>query len=225
MPHIRVVKIEFDTVLKPHEVPAFRGAVIQLVGREHTVFHNHLGEDRYHYAYPVVQYKSQRGRAGIVCVQDGAEEIHHFFTRNEGGIRIGSQARPLYVENVRINRFPVEVTPDNHSYQLVQWLALNEKNYGEYRSLEGIVDKIAFLERVLIGNLLSFAKGVNWTVTDPIRVSITGFPREKWVRHKGIKLLALDLDFLCNVLLPSDIGLGKGASVGFGTIISKKNKR
>lgn len=225
MPQVRVVKISFDTSLKPFEIPAFRGAVIQLVGRDRVSFHNHLDDTRYHYAYPVVQYKSEGGRAGIVCVQEGVDDIHHFFVRNEGGIRIGSKERPLYVESVRINRFGVRVTEEALAYQLHQWLPLNEKNYALYRQLEGVADRLAMLERMLVGNILSFAKGVGWTVDRPIQVKITDFPREQWVKHKGIRLLAFEVAFTANVLLPTDIGLGKGASVGFGTLTSNKHTK
>lgn len=59
MPKIRVVKVVFNTKIKAYEVPAFRGAVIDMIGREHVAFHNHIGENVYHYHYPYIQYKQQ----------------------------------------------------------------------------------------------------------------------------------------------------------------------
>ena len=224
MPQVRVIKIVFDTMLKTYEIPAFRGAIIDVVGREHVVFHNHLGDDRLHYAYPLVQYKTQGRKAGIVCIADGVEEIHHFFTKNNGVIRIGNGRRPLHVENVKINRFEVQVSENHFSYRIRNWLALNEKNFEKYQRMDALQEKLLFLEKILTGNVLSFAKGIGWTVDQPIRTAITSLPESSWVRHKGVKLLAMDIDFKINVCLPFDIGLGKGASTGFGTLEKIKNK-
>jgi hypothetical protein len=63
MKTIRLLRVEFDAPLKPYEVPAFRGAVVAKVGREHDLFHNHLDDTRYAYRYPLVQYKSLYERA------------------------------------------------------------------------------------------------------------------------------------------------------------------
>lgn len=219
MPTVRVIKITFDTELKPFEIPAFRGAIIEIVGREHVIFHNHLDKDKFHYAYPLVQYKSKGRKAEIVCIQDGVDEIHNFFIKNLGGIRIGSHQRSLLVENIKINRFNVDVRDTLFSYKLKDWLALNEKNYPEYLGLEGIVEKITFLEKILTGNLLSFAKGIQWTVDKGIEVKLLNLPTFKPVKHKGQSLLSFDVEFKTNVFLPPDIGLGKGASVGFGTVL------
>lgn len=224
MPNVRVIKIVFDTVLKMHEIPAFRGGIISVVGREQVIFHNHLGDERYHYAYPLVQYKTQGKNAGIVCVGDGVDEIHHFFTKNDGIIRIGSANRPLHVENVKINRFQVQVGEHNLSYRIKNWLPLNEKNFEKYQRIDSLQEKLLFLEKILTGNVLSFAKGIGWTVDQPIQTAITNLPEVSWLRHKGVKLMAMDIDFKINVCLPFDIGLGKGASVGFGSIEKVKNK-
>lgn len=218
MPQIRVIKIVFDTAIKPYEVPAFRGAIIDVVGREHVVFHNHLGNEKLHYAYPLIQYKHEGRHAGIVCIEDGVDEIHHFFSKNTGAIRIGNHHRPLHVETVKINRFYVQVGEDYYSYRIRNWLPLNDKNFQQYQTMDGLQEKLVFLERILIGNVLSFGKGIGWTVDQPISVKIVNMPESRWIKHKGVNLMAMDIDFKINVCLPFDIGLGKGASVGFGTI-------
>lgn len=222
MPEIRVVKIVFDTKLKNFEVPAFRGAIINLVGRNHVAFHNHVGEDQFVYSYPVIQYKSHGFKAGIVCVESGVDEIHEFFIKNQGVIKIGNNERPLMVENISINRFNVGLREELFAYHLKDWLPLNSKNYQKYQGIEDIGEKLSFLERILIGNILSFAKGINWTVEDPIRIHLSDIPKIKPIKYKGQNLLSFDLAFKTNVFLPFDIGLGKGASVGFGTLLKNQ---
>ncbi|PZX48292.1 CRISPR-associated endonuclease Cas6 [Algoriphagus chordae] len=218
MPIIKVIKITFDTNLKSSEIPKFRGAVVEVVGRQNVAFHNHISDSQFAYSYPVIQYKTTNGKASIVCIHDGVDEIHEFFTKNTGRVRIGSQFRPLMVESMKINSFDVGLTSTSHRYQINDWLALNEINHIKYQELEGISEKVQFLERMLIGNLLSFAKGINWTVGDPIILKITDIPSESTVKHKGIKFQSFSLSFKTNMYLPPDIGLGKGASMGWGTI-------
>lgn len=218
MPQVRVIKIVFDTELKNFEIPAFRGAVIELVGREHVAFHNHLDKGQYHYQYPVIQYKSQGKKASIVCIEDGVEQIHHFFSNNEGVIRLGNNERSLHVDSVKINKFQVQVWDQQFAYSMKSWLPLNEKNYAAFQKIEGLQDRVAFLERMLTGNILSFAKGINWTVDKPIDVKIRDISRQYWASHKGVKIQTFDLNFKTNVFLPYDIGLGKGVSMGFGTV-------
>lgn len=223
MPRVRVIKISFDTILKSFEVPAFRGAIVKLVGQDQVAFHNHVGDEGLLYSYPIIQYKSLNRKAGIVCIDGGVDEVYQLFSKNPGVIRIGNSGRSLQVESVKINKIDVGISDSKHSYLIQNWLPLNEKNFVQYSGLAGLSAKIAFLEKMLVGNILSFAKGINWTVDMPIQVSIDEVKKDDWVRHKGVKLKCYDLVFSTNVSLPYDIGLGKGVSMGFGTLI-RKNK-
>lgn len=222
MPQVRVVKIIFDTELKNFEVPAFRGAIINVVGKDHVAFHNHVGHDRYVYSYPVIQYKTNGKKAGIICIQSGVDEIHELFSRNRGLIKIGNSERSLMVENISINQFQVDIRDSYFTYSLKDWLPLNEENFQKYLKLDSLIEKLQFLEKILIGNILSFAKGISWTVDKPIEVKLLDIPKTKPVRRKGQIFLSFDINFKTNVFLPFDIGLGKGASVGFGTLTKKQ---
>ncbi|MGM0944697.1 MAG: CRISPR-associated endonuclease Cas6 [Bacteroidota bacterium] len=219
MPFIRVVKISFNTPLRDSEIPAFRGAIVHLVGRDQVAFHNHLSGDKYAYGYPLIQYQSSQNRAEIVSIHQGTEDIHHLFSKNNGEIRIGETRRPLMVEHVKINRFNLHVNGSFYHYQIKDWLPFNEKNYREYQHLEDLAQKIQFLEKILIGNILSFAKGVQWMIQEKIELQLSDLPIAKKKRRKGQLLMAFDIKFKTNVLLPSDIGLGKSVSVGYGTVI------
>lgn len=61
MKQLRLISVTFDTEIAPYETPAFRGAVIEKVGYEREHYHNHNNDPeadiRYHYRYPLVQYK------------------------------------------------------------------------------------------------------------------------------------------------------------------------
>lgn len=219
------IKVVFDLELKDYEVPAFRGAIIETVGRHHVAFHNHIGGDKFHYKYPVVQYKKTGRKASIICIKEGVEELHHFFLKNTGEIRIGTTQRYLFVENVQIKRFGLHVSTEFFSYKIRKWLPLHGENYSKYLELEGIAEKIRFLEKVLVGNILSMAKGLDWFIDQPIEVRILEMGSPCWVTFKKSKVLCFDVNFKTNVFLPYGIGLGKSSSIGFGTIEKAKNKR
>lgn len=218
MPKVRVLKIVFDTELKDYEIPAFRGAIIDLVGREHVIFHNHLNDEKFHYKYPAIQYKKDGSNASLVCINDGVEEIHSFFHKNEGVIKIGSNYKSLQVDRVKLNTYQMEIMDSLVLYSISNWLPVNAANYPKFMSLETMTEKLAFLEKIMIGNILSMAKGIEWQIDKTVIVKITNLKRQYWTKHKGQSLLSFDLDFKTNVLLPYDIGLGKSSSLGFGTI-------
>lgn len=224
MPYVRVVRVTFDTPLKSSEIPAFRGAVVDLVGRDHVLYHNHLNDQKFHYAYPLIQYQSIRGKAGLVSIHAGSEQIHRLFENNMGLIRIGQESRSLQVENIKINRFDVGVRDKKFHYRLKSWLPLNEANYQEYQSQAGLASRLAMLEKILVGNILSFAKGIEWSIQERVELEITDLEKVYPITRKGKSLLAFDLAFSTNVFLPSDIGLGKSVSVGFGVVSHVKNQ-
>ena len=71
IPYMVVV---FKNTLKSYELTEFRGAVINSIPPEMTLFHNHL-DDGYRFSYPLIQYKNVGGKAAIFCVGEGTKEI------------------------------------------------------------------------------------------------------------------------------------------------------
>ena len=74
------------------------------------------------------------------------------------------------------------------------------------------------LERLLIGNILSFAKGIGVYFDEEIKVSIVDIEKAEQYLFKNVKMLGFDVVFRTNVLLPRYVGVGKGVSLGFGMI-------
>jgi hypothetical protein len=72
--------------------------------------------------------------------------------------------------------------------------------------------------RILIGNIISFAKGVKWDIEKNISLKIQSIEKEGLLKFKKNQLLGISLKFEANVFLPNYIGLGKGVSHGFGII-------
>jgi hypothetical protein len=215
---IRYLTVRFDADIEAYELPAFRGAIIEKAGREHLLFHNHLGESAYLYGYPVIQYKRVGRNPALVCVDYGVDEVHHFFNQRDWEITLGNRPLKLAIRSLQMQQYTLQVWERSFRYRLFNWLALSQENYEVYRTLPDDLARLAFLERVLTGNILAFAKGVKWNVDRPIALRIDEVLKTKIVPYKGQKLQAFDLHFRSNVFLPDHLGLGKGVSLGFGTV-------
>lgn len=217
---IRVLRVEFDEVLRPYEISEFRGAVIEKVGRENIIFNNHLDDTKYRYGYPLVQYKSIHNRPTIMCIEEGVDEIHHFFNQKDWDLRISDRFLRLTLYNLHLKQFNMQVWENMFEYRIRKWLPLNQRNHSEYNKLEGLIEKTAFLEKILVGNILSFAKGIKWTVEKQIKLKITSFTNINTIVVKGTRRVVFDAVFKTNVFLPDYIGLGKNVTRGFGVVKS-----
>lgn len=218
MPKIRYLKIRFENDLHPCEIPGFRAAVIEQTRREAPLFHNHAGDDGFIYQYPLIQYKVTRRKASVVCINEGTDEIHTLLKHRRLHFRIGAREEDYRIEDVNLHYFNVQTWQRPFPYRIHNWLALNQKNFHEYLDLGSDAEKLAFLERILTGNILAFAKGIDWQVEDQITVRIPELPAAKSLKFKGLPMMGFTMNFHANVSLPHFIGLGKGSSLGFGVV-------
>lgn len=196
----------------------FRGAVLHVLeGRDDLLFHNHE-EDGLRYAYPLIQYKRIRKKAAIVCVEEGADAIGQFFANCHFVIQVGEREMALEIENIKAEQIRVQLWEDEFAYHLRKWLPLNQENYQQYKQLESLAEKYAFLEQLLTGNILSFLKGVNIFLDKPLVCKITEVDAPRLTTYKNTRMMSFDVEFKSNITLPDFIGLGKGVSLGFGVV-------
>ncbi len=224
MKRLRTLLIKFDHSLSSSAVSAFRGAVIEKVGRENILFNHHINDKQYLFKYPLVQYKSIRGKSAIYCLDAGVDEIHKFFNQKTWEIWLKGKKVDLEIDKLDLNNFTLNVWNKSYDYALNKWLALSSKNYHKYKQQDNDIDRVEMLEKILTGNILAFAKGVDWHIDKQIKVRIHEIRKAKNIKFKNTHLLAFDVDFSSNVFLPNFIGLGKGASRGMGMVNAKKTK-
>ena len=222
---IRVLVIGFEREIRESEIRFFRGAVSDIAGPEHVLFHNHL-RDGYRYRYPLIQYKTWSHRPMIVCINEGVDEVHHFFEHKRGNLILGNREYDLQVARISLNRFTMQTWDKTFRYTLYNWLPLNQNNYKTFKEITGEQEKRVFLERVLTGNILSMAKGIGWWVQkEKLKVSIPELHDPYVLKVKGVLREAYTLEFHTNAFLPDFIGLGKNASLGFGKVKSNRRKK
>lgn len=216
---IRLLTICLAGELAEKEIPLFRGAVLGSMGAEADVlYHNHIGEDGFRYRYPLIQYKRIHQKAAFVCVNEGADVIGQFLCDSNLQLQIGEDTRTFEVAEVIPSTCLIQVWNDTFHYRLRRWMPLNGENYSQYIALESMTDKVALLERVLVGNILSMCKGLGINIEEQIDVHITNVTRTYSFRYKGVRHLVFDVEFATNMSLPQWAGLGRNASMGCGTI-------
>ncbi|MBN8685009.1 MAG: hypothetical protein J0L99_20345 [Chitinophagales bacterium] len=216
---LRLLSVQFDTPLEPWELPAFRGAVAKKAGWEHELFHNHKAETGgFHYRFPLIQYKQDHGRAMLVCLNEGIEELHHFFSQPDWTLTLNGRPAPVRIQRLDVKQYQLGVWEKPFRYHIRQWLALNEENYETYRNHGSLLEKIFQLQQILRNQLVGLLHQLGYTPEHTIEVFVQNLRDERWVSYKGVKVLAFSLEFSCNVALPDYIGIGKGCSTGWGVV-------
>ena len=224
MTRIETLNILFNTTLRHWELPWFRGAVSKALPRDSVLFHNHIG-DGFRYAYPLIQYKTINGKAAIVGIGKGSESICDFFEGNNFRFRIGSRPVELSLDATDGNSYEIAVDDDaRHHYRTHNWLPLNQDNYRRFKDTESLEERVMMLNRILTGNLLAMLKGLDIIVRVPLHIDISSLSEPRIIKYKKDGFMALDTTFISNLTIPEYIGLGKHASLGFGTVTELNNE-
>ena len=214
--------VVFNTPLRQSEIRKFRGAVIHAAGIENTLFHNHDGAG-FNYKYPLIQYRIIGGRAAIVCLNEGIEQAQSLFASGFVGndLIIGGENKGnLMIESIRQNEFSLNVLESPVKYHISRWLPLNQQNYTLWKNSETEEDRILKLNSILVGNIISFAKGVGWQIDSQIECSIDiNSVVTRPIIYKERQLISFSLDFTTNLFFPNGLGVGKGVSSNLGVVL------
>lgn len=217
MPKIQTLVLQFANELAPDDIPKFRGAVIASLKKKNILYHNHI-EEKFRYAYPLIQYKRIHHKATIVCVGEGVKAIHELFASDNFLFKLGRKELEMKMDFAKYNDNDIRICDAPQYYRIRSWLPLNSENYSKYQNANSLVEKIQILERVLTGNLLSFLKGVGIHLEQQLELQITDITGQRPATYKQVKLMAFDIEFKTCLTLPQYIGIGKNASVGYGTL-------
>lgn len=181
---------------------------------EYPLLHHHL--DKPMLTYPRVQYKVIGGTPSILGIEDGASVIGEI--ADEINELIFLTGRYDIIQKVSYDqKIPIMSVREPINYRFVTpWMALNEENYRKYRGIYDWKERKIFLNRILIGNFLSMAKGLGIVIEERlfVKTMLTQVP----IRYKGVEMTGFSGSFIVNFQMPDYLGIGKGVSQGFGTI-------
>lgn len=223
MINTRLLLIRFKNSLPYKEIEPFRGAVIHALKDKDVLFHNHLPDNTgFRYSYPLIQYKRINRNAAILCIGEGTDSIGKLFFDSDMELDLNGRKEKLIIDNIKAYKHLIQVWDAKFHFRIRKWLALNQENYEKYNQLESLAEKSLFLENILRGNILSFAKGLDIFFDKQVTCKILWLGEPSVTRYKGIKLTMFDAEFVTNVSIPDYTGLGKGVSIGYGTTVRIK---
>ncbi|MBC7128913.1 MAG: CRISPR-associated endonuclease Cas6 [Thermoplasmatales archaeon] len=189
--------------------------------KENIILHHHVGGNESLYAYPRIQYKIIENTPIIVGIEEGVEILKNI----SDGLKELILGRSRYkILSIQMNQLNAEFGKcrENIKYRfLLPWLALNQENYKKYKEINDWKEKKKFLNGILIGNILSMCKSLDYIVAG--KLYSHSLLNEEIVKYKGIFHTTFTGEFRINFKIPDYLGIGKGVSHGFGTIKRVKN--
>jgi hypothetical protein len=186
--------------------------------QQYPILHHHIEEAGYLYTYPRIQYKQIAGTPLVLGIEEGADVLKNI-ADDLTELKLGKSV--YKVKSIQMTQMNAEFGPcraNNHYKFLTHWLALNPANYERYKAIRDWREKKEFLNGILVGNLLSMCKGLDYVVDRTLYVH-SRLDDEK-VEYKGVPLIGFTGEFRVNFRIPEFFGLGKGVSQGFGVVKS-----
>ena len=152
----------------------------------------------------------------LLGINEGAELLIELFLKIKE-LQLEDEKFPIYSKNITNKIAEIGVSNDLIQYKFkTMWMGLNQNNFSKYINLLPGKEREEFLNKILIGNILSFYKGLNFRTEKQLyaKVKVT----ERISSFKNNKMTVFAGGFLTNAILPDYIGLGKAVSRGFGAV-------
>lgn len=218
MINIPITTVYFDGQMAEREIPSFRGAIMAVSGN-HPLFHNHTAEAKDIFRYPRVQYKLIDGHPAVIGVEEGSDAVRQLFLPGATHIlKIGRSYRSFTVSDVQNVSFPLDVLGGEKTrYRLHSWLPFNSENYEAYQQISSLAERVAKLDAILTGNILSFYKAFNVFIEGHLTAHVIDLESRN-ATFKGVRMIAFEALIESNFALPEHCGIGKGVSHGFGVV-------
>ncbi len=215
---LSITQIKFPEIKLPirdaHKLRGYFGNVF----KEHSpLLHNHYDSGELRYRYPLVQYKILDNTPTLVAIDAGAELLTELFLKIK---EINIDGKKYAINNKQISAEQCEIGMSDalHTYNFeTLWMALNQENHKNYIKSDKI-ERIKMLNKIIVGNILSFYKNVNLMLDPSERILATVQVNPKQTKFKDQTMIAFTGSFVTNAVLPDKIGIGKSVARGFGTI-------
>ncbi len=216
--NIKTLQLIFPNMpLKSGEIIFFRSFINDLMEWQNALFHNHTPDGGNMMRYPLIQFRSYKGKASLFGIEEGCEAISEL-----------------------IGKYLCELPPEMASFQLESWnteiimldepslyyihyfLPFNSSNLEAWITQKGLVNRVTELEKMIVNNILDFCQNIGFEmlnqdlVVQIETVEDIGFT-SVYTHTDEIKMKAFNISYYSNINLPNHIGLGKRKSIGFGT--------
>lgn len=183
--------------------------------KENYLLHNHYGDERFLYSYPLVQYHILDDKAIILGIEEGVNSLKNIV--DELNYLHLDKKYEIIEKTLYDKEVDVQPTSEEYHYKFISpWIALNSKNYNNYRQIDNWKDKKNFINNILVGNILSMSKGLGIIVNK--RLHVKSHLEEGRIKYKNIEMNSFTGEFKVHYKIPDFFGFGKGVSQGFGSV-------
>ena len=223
----------FNLPLAQQQIKRWRGAFVEMAGREYDWLHNHAGSgSRLHYRYPRIQYRvasidrDRPASAAIFGVGEGERLLRQLIAQpeQEWVLRWNQEKIPLSLADFQLKNHILQASK-THTYRVKSWLALKKSNYQKWQSCNGLVEQLQLLEKLLNNHLIATLRALGWTKEAGfVQAYVQDYRQEKPVRYHEGKFIPFSVTFTANVQIPPLVAMGKGVSHGFGVIYPQSGR-
>ncbi len=166
--------------------------------------------------YPLIQFRSYLGCAGIFGIQQGADQLNMDFV---GGIHEFKDRVTHDVTEMRKYQysFVMSLTEKPNKYFIQAYSPFDPDSHKSWLALS-YQEQVLDLEKRIRGSLLmQLCKGIGWHVPGIINVKVLHFVFYKLIRpDKSLRFLVFDILYTVNLVLPPRIAIGKNVRLGYG---------
>jgi Cas6b C-terminal domain len=164
-----------------------------------------------------VQFKILDQTAHVLGLAEGATLVTRLWSVVDQ-TRIGSEILPVLEAGLTRRRECLGEAETSLLYRFrTPWLGLNQENHFLYEAQSDPAGRLAVLERAIVGNCLSLAKGFRHWVEGRIAADCRGL-KPVPAGLKGVAMVGFVGTFRVNFHIPDHAGIGKSVSRGFGTV-------
>lgn len=178
-------------------------------------FHHH-SDDSYH--YPLIQYKRIGKKLTVVGIGEFADVV---FEKMSSLDHITTEYQKIPLTNIELQNTVYYPKAAISKYKFASpWIALNKENYAKYLLLAR-KEQRQFLQKILVGNILSMLKGMEIFIDEKITVNIKRYKSITTTAHQN-KFAGFFCEWDSSITIPECCGLGKSISKGFGVVVSSE---
>lgn len=231
---ISTLTLEFNIPCQPQELKKFRGVIAELGGWDNDLFHQHDNsgdESKLLHRYPLIQYRSYKDKPYIYSINEGREALLALWKSGAIEKYYRSKGIDPHIEAFDKPKQWLRLVPVQeqylYRYRILQYVPFNNANYELYKNLPTYLNKVAFLERMLVQHLQGMATALNWRWDKKeyrLMVTIDDIDRFEKVKEHNNSFIAIDLVFYTNALLPDRIAIGNDMAFGKGWLHKQPRK-
>ena len=221
---LRMLTVTFEQEILVRELENFRGAIVEKIGLDKSeFFHNHNNapdaKQAFHYRYPLIQYALDNKRPRLIFLENAIDEARLFFSQPDWDMTVNGKPYKSSIQNIKASQPVLALAKGSaFTYRLQMWQALNTSNYEQFKKHTKLVDKITHLQSALSGHIIALASGLGYRIPGRFELDLTDIYRTYAGHYKGVKVALYDIGFQTDMMIPTGLGLGKGASLGYGRV-------